>query len=126
MTSASATPRVLIAEDEPSIVASLEFLMRRSGYETRVAMDGAAALEEVHAFRPRVVILDVMLPKRSGLDVCREIRARPELAATRVLMLTARGGVADLERGMEAGADGYMVKPFATQDLLDRVKALIA
>jgi DNA-binding response OmpR family regulator len=107
-------------------VASLEFLMRRSGYETRVAMDGAAALKEVDAFRPRVVILDVMLPKRSGLDVCREIRARPELVATRVLMLTARGGVADLERGMEAGADGYMVKPFATQDLLDRVRALIA
>jgi two-component system, OmpR family, alkaline phosphatase synthesis response regulator PhoP len=121
-----APARVLIADDEPSIVASLEFLMRRNGYETRVAVDGAEALAQVGQFRPRVVILDVMLPKRSGLDVCREIRARADLRGTRVLILTARGGEADLERGMEAGADGYMVKPFSTHDLVDRVKALMA
>ena len=117
--------RVLIAEDEPSIVTSLEFLMRRCGYETRLAGDGEAALGEVAAFRPDLVILDVMLPLRSGLEVCREIRAHPDWRSTRVLMLTARGGAADITRGLGAGADHYMVKPFATQELVAKVRQLL-
>ena len=92
--------RVLIAEDEESIVASLEFLMRHAGFETRVARDGDTALAALADFRPHLVVLDLMLPGRSGFDVCRAIRADPQLAATRVLMLTARGGTHDAERGM--------------------------
>ncbi len=118
--------RVLIAEDEASIVASLEFLMRRCGYETRVARDGSAALRLLAEFRPHVVILDVMLPARSGFEVCRAIRADAALRATRVLMLTAKGGNADAAKGMAAGADDHMIKPFATQELVARVKALAA
>ena len=118
--------RILIAEDEPSIVASLEFLMRRCGFETRHAPDGAAALEAMGAFRPDLVILDVMLPVKSGLDVCRAIRARADAGATRVLMLTARSGPGEVSRGLEAGADDYMTKPFATQELVSRVKKLLA
>jgi DNA-binding response OmpR family regulator len=117
--------RVLIAEDEPSIATSLEFLMRRCGYDTRLASDGAAALDEVARFAPDLVILDVMLPKASGLDVCRGIRANPKWDSVRVLMLTARGGMQDMDRGLGAGADDYVVKPFATQDLVSRVKALL-
>lgn len=117
--------RILIAEDEPSIVASLDFLMRHAGHETRHAGDGVAALAAVADFRPDVVILDLMLPRKSGLDVCREIRARADSAATRVLMLTARGSAHDLARGMDAGADDYVVKPFSTQDLVARVRALL-
>ena len=117
--------RVLIAEDEGSIVASLEFLMRRCGYETRVARDGNAALASVAEFRPHVVILDIMLPARSGFEVCRAIRADAATRATRVLMLTAKGGVADAATGMAAGADDYMIKPFATQELVARVNALL-
>ena len=117
--------RVLIAEDEPSIVASLEFLMRRCGFETLHAPDGPAALAALEAFRPDLVILDLMLPQRSGLEVCREIRARPDCRATRVLMLTARGGAAEVSRGLGAGADDYMTKPFSTQELVSRVQALL-
>ncbi len=117
--------RILIAEDEESIVASLEFLMRHAGFETRVARDGEAAIASLAEFRPHLVVLDIMLPGRSGFEVCRAIRADPRMLGTRVLMLTARGGVHDAERGMAAGADDYMTKPFATKDLVARVRALL-
>jgi DNA-binding response OmpR family regulator len=118
-------PRVLIAEDEGSIVASLEFLMRSRGYETRVANDGERALQLVREFAPDVVILDLMLPRRSGYDVCREIRHTPALSETRVLMLSARGGATEIDRGLSAGADDYVTKPFSTQELLRRVDELL-
>lgn len=118
--------RVLIAEDEPSIVTSLEFLMRQRGYETRVARDGEEALALLPTFRPHLVLLDVMLPRRSGLEVCRFIRGEAALSATRVMMLTAKGSERDLVQGMEAGADDYVLKPFSTQELVSRVVALLA
>ena len=117
--------RVLIAEDEESIVTSLEFLMRRCGYETRVARDGNAVLGALAEFRPHLVLLDIMLPGRSGFEVCRAIRDDADLATTRVLMLTAKGGGSEVAKGMAAGADDYMIKPFATQELVARVKALL-
>jgi len=118
-------PRVLIAEDEESIVASLEFLMRHAGFETLVARDGEAAIASLREFRPQLVLLDIMLPGRSGFEVCRVIRGDPQMRGTRVLMLTARGGAHDAARGMDAGADDYMTKPFATKDLVARVRALL-
>ena len=117
--------RILIAEDEESIVASLEFLMRHAGFETQVARDGDAAIASLEGFRPHLVVLDLMLPGRSGFEVCRAIRADPRMRETRVLMLTARGGMHDAERGMAAGADEYMTKPFSTKDLVARVRTLL-
>ena len=119
------THRVLIAEDEQSIVTSLEFLMRRCGYETRVARDGIAALHTLEGFDPDLVLLDLMLPGCSGFDVCAFIRRQPRLAHTRVLMLTAHGGPGSEARGREAGADDYLLKPFATRDLVDRARKLL-
>ena len=117
--------RILIAEDEESIVASLEFLMQRAGFETCVARDGSSALARVADFAPDLVLLDVMLPGQSGFDVCSRIRENPARAATRVLMLTARGSESDEARGRACGADDYLTKPFATQELVSRVRALL-
>jgi DNA-binding response OmpR family regulator len=121
----SGRKRVLIAEDEESIVASLEFLMRQCGFETRVARDGDEALACLAEFVPDLVLLDIMLPRRSGYEVCRYIRGERALAAARVLMLTARGGSGEEARGLAAGADDYLTKPFATQDLVARARQLL-
>jgi DNA-binding response OmpR family regulator len=120
------TARILIAEDDESIIASLDFLMRRCNFDTRLARDGMDAVRLVGEFRPHVAILDLMLPRRSGLDVCRVIRGNEAWRGTRVLMLTARSGTREHAQGIAAGADDYVIKPFATSDLVGRVKALIA
>jgi DNA-binding response OmpR family regulator len=119
------TTRILIAEDEESIVASLEFLMRHAGFDTLVARDGEVAIASLREFRPDLVLLDIMLPGRNGFEVCRAVRDDPQMRGTRVLMLTARGGMHDAARGMDAGADDYMSKPFSTKDLVARVRALL-
>lgn len=117
--------RVLIADDEPSIAMSLEFLLGISGYTTRVASDGEEALSVARQFQPDLIVLDLMLPRLSGLEVCRTLRADPQQCSVKVLMLTARGATADLERGRAAGVDAYQVKPFSTQDLLSQVRRLL-
>lgn len=117
--------RVLIAEDEASILASLEFLVKNAGHEPRLARDGEQALALLAEEVPDLVLLDIMLPRRSGLEVCAAIRADPRLAATKVLMLTARGSATDSARGLAAGADEYMVKPFSTRELGERLRTLL-
>ena len=119
------TKRVLIAEDEESIVTSLEFLMRQCGFATRVARDGDEAIACLGEFRPDLVLLDVMLPRRSGFEVCRFIRGQKSLAGMRVLMLTAQSGTGEEARGLAAGADDYLTKPFATRELVARARALL-
>ena len=119
------TKRVLIAEDEESIVASLQFLMRQCGFETRVARDGDEAIASLSQFRPDLVLLDIMLPGRSGFEVCRFIRGEARFEDVRILMLTAKGGAADESRSREAGVDDYLSKPFATRELVARARALL-
>ncbi|MCK6405994.1 MAG: response regulator [Rhodocyclaceae bacterium] len=118
--------KILIADDEQNIVISVEFLMRREGYEVSVAGDGEAALERIRADKPDLVLLDVMMPKKNGFDVCQEVRADPAFAAMRILMLTARGRDTEVAKGLALGADGYMTKPFSTKELVDKVRELLA
>lgn len=117
--------RVLIVDDEPNIVISLEFLMKREGFAVSVARDGEEALERIRAERPDLVILDVMMPKLNGFEVCETVRTDPQLAAVRILMLTAKGRQAEMRKGISLGADAYIAKPFSTRDLVDRVKSLL-
>ena len=116
--------RVLIADDEPNIVISLEFLMKQQGYETRVARDGDEALAEVESFRPDLVLLDVMLPRRNGFEVCQKLRA-DGWADLRIVMLTAKGRDIEIEKGLALGADAYVTKPFSTGELVERVAGLL-
>ncbi len=113
---------VLVVDDEPNIVLSLEFLMAQMGLEVRVAQDGEAALAEIARATPDLILLDVMLPKCDGYEVCRRVRADPALDATKVVMLTAKGRDAEREKGLAVGADDYITKPFSTRDVNDRVR----
>lgn len=117
--------KILVADDEQNIVISLEFLLKREGFEVLVAYDGARALERIRAERPDMAILDVMMPRRTGFEVCQELRQDPEFAGLRIMMLTAKGRDTEVSKGMSLGADVYMTKPFSTKELIAQVKALI-
>jgi DNA-binding response OmpR family regulator len=117
--------RVLIVDDEANIVAALDYLLRRSGYEVSVAATGDEALRQVEAFGPDLVLLDVMMPQKSGYEVCRRIRERPEWAAVKIVMLSAKGREAEVSKGMSLGADLYVTKPFSNAELVARIRELL-
>jgi two-component system, OmpR family, alkaline phosphatase synthesis response regulator PhoP len=116
---------ILIADDDANIVLALRFLMERAGYRVTVATDGEEALRAVAEQRPDLVLLDVMMPRRNGNDVAKAIRANRALDATRIVMLTAKGLNAERSRGLHAGADAYVTKPFAIGDVLEEVRRLL-
>jgi DNA-binding response OmpR family regulator len=124
MTNQAAT--VLIVDDEPNILLSLQFVMKKAGYEVRTAKDGEEALAEIARARPDVVLLDVMMPKLDGFTVCQRIKSTPDWKAVRVIMLTARGRDVEREKGLSLGADDYITKPFSTKEATDRVAAVLA
>jgi two-component system, OmpR family, alkaline phosphatase synthesis response regulator PhoP len=117
--------RILIADDEPNIVVSLEYLMKREGFEVTVANDGEAALKAVASSRPDLILLDIMLPKKDGFEVCQQIRANPEWRGVKVVMLTAKGRDTEVTKGLALGADAYVTKPFSTKDLVAQVRKLL-
>ena len=117
--------RILIVDDEPNIVVSLEFLMKREGFEVAVATDGEAALKSVEEKQPDLVLLDIMLPKKNGFEVCQTIRANPDWQGVKIVMLTAKGRDTEVAKGTALGADAYMTKPFSTKDLVAQVRALL-
>ena len=117
--------KILIADDEPNILISLEYLMKREGFEVHVARDGQEALSALQQLRPRLVLLDVMMPHRNGFEVCQALRADEALKDTLVLMLTAKGRETDVAKGLAMGADAYMTKPFATKELVQKVRELL-
>lgn len=120
------TRTVLIADDEPNIVVSLEFMLKREGHHVLIARDGAEALDLIRRKRPALVLLDAMMPGLSGFELCEAVRAEPDIAGTLILMLSARARPTDMARGLGAGADAYVAKPFSTRDLIERIRALLA
>jgi len=119
------TYKILIAEDEPNIVISLDFLLRRNGYQVLTAADGDEALRQIDEFRPDLILLDIMLPLKNGFEVCQRIRENPDWRNTKIVMLTAKGREVEVVKGLALGADVYITKPFATKELLANIKRLL-
>ena len=120
------THKILIVDDEPNIVISLEFLMQQSGYEVAIARDGEEALAQMAAFQPDLVLLDVMLPLRNGFEVCQKIRENSLWNRVKVVMLSAKGREIEVSKGLTLGADAYITKPFSTKDLIAQVQRLLS
>jgi len=118
--------KILVVDDEPNIVLSLEFLMKQAGFDVRTASDGEAALAAVAAEPPDLLLLDVMMPRKNGYEVCQAIRANPDWQKIRIIMLTAKGREVEREKGLALGADDYITKPFSTQEVVERVRELLA
>ena len=118
--------KVLVVDDEPNIVLSLEFLMQQAGFEVETAEDGATALAKVEAAPPDLILLDISLPGISGFDVLEQLRQKPLYAKLPIIMLTAHGREVEKEKGLALGADDYVTKPFSTQALVEKVQALLA
>jgi DNA-binding response OmpR family regulator len=117
--------KVLIADDEPNIVTALEFLLQKSGYEVLIAQNGEEALRQVEAFAPDLVLLDVMMPKVSGYEVCQRMRERGDWRHIKIVMLSAKGREAEVSKGLSVGADLYVTKPFSNTELVARIDGLL-
>ena len=119
-------PQILLVDDEPNIVMSLEFLMRKNGYGVGIARNGGEALAAIRDVPYDLVLLDVMMPDVDGYQVCRQIRESPDRTATKVIFLSAKSQPADVQKGYEAGADLYIPKPFSTRQLMEKVRELLS
>ncbi len=117
--------RVLLIEDEPNIIVAISFILSRDGFTVHTHEDGETAMNKVLALPPDLIILDVMLPGRSGFDILRDLRAEPVTAKIPVMMLTARGQAKDRDLALRLGADHFMTKPFSNADVRDHVRSLI-
>jgi DNA-binding response OmpR family regulator len=118
-------PRVLIVEDEPHIVLSLELLLQRAGYDTATATDGEEGWALVQRLHPDVVLLDLMLPKRNGYEVCRAIKADPGLRGIPVIIVSAKGQAVEVLKGLDLGAAAYVTKPFGNAEILEAIRAVL-
>lgn len=125
MSSVSKKPSVLVVEDEKEIVTLLQYNLEKEGYEVTAANDGEEAMMLASESQPDLVLLDWMLPQLSGIEVCRQLRSRPDTRNVPIIMLTARGEEADRIRGLDTGADDYISKPFSVTELLARVRAVM-
>jgi len=118
-------PKVMIVDDDPSIVVVLEFLMEQNGYQVQVARSGEEAIESIPRFQPDLILLDIMLPGIDGYEVCEILRLKPEWRNIRVIFLTAKGNEEDIARGLVLGADAYIVKPFTNKRVVNTVNDLM-
>lgn len=120
-----AEKKILVVDDEPFILRSLTFILKKNGYAVDSATNGEEAIDAILTGRPRLVFLDLMMPKKSGLEVCAEVRQNSELNDVHIIMLTAKGQELDREKGLEAGANEYLTKPFSPSEVLEKVRELV-
>ncbi|MGP1679882.1 MAG: response regulator transcription factor [Burkholderiales bacterium] len=120
------TKKILIVDDEPNIVTALEYLLQKSGYEVLLAQDGEAALRQVEQHVPDLVLLDVMMSVKSGYEVCQRMRERADWQQIKIIMLSAKGREAEVNKGLSLGADFYVTKPFSNRDLVAKIGELLA
>lgn len=118
-------PYVLIADDDPLMIKSLQIILRSAGFRVVAVSDGQAALEQMRLERPALALLDVMMPRLDGLEVCRMVRSDAGLCDLKVFLLTARAMARERQQGLDAGADDYITKPFAKADLITRIRAVV-
>lgn len=118
--------KILIVDDEPNIVTALEYLLQRSGYEVLLASDGETALQQVEQHVPDLVLLDVMLSLKSGYEVCQRMREHADWRHIKIIMLSAKGREAEVNKGLSMGADLYVTKPFSNKELVAKIDELLA
>lgn len=117
--------KVLIVDDEPNLTRSMTFILRKEGYDVEVAVNGEEAIEKARKTKPQLMLLDVMMPKKNGYEVCQDIREDPQLKSMHIIMLTAKGQEVDREKGMSMGADEFITKPFSPGLIVERVNAAL-
>jgi DNA-binding response OmpR family regulator len=118
--------KILIADDEPNIIVPLQFLMKQNGYDVHVAISGEQAIELIETHKPDLILLDIMLPKMNGFEVCQIIRERPEHQHTKIIFITAMGRDVDIAKGIALGADAFITKPFSNSNVVEKVKKLLS
>ena len=117
--------KILIADDEPYILRSLSFVLKKEGFDIEPACNGEEALEKAQQFNPKILFLDVMMPKKDGYEVCIKLKSNPETKNIYIIMLTAKGQIIDKEKGLITGADEYITKPFSPREIVNKVKKII-
>ncbi|GCD77571.1 hypothetical protein JCM31826_10530 [Thermaurantimonas aggregans] len=116
--------KILIVDDEPAIIMSLDFLIRKAGYQLFIARNGQEALDIAASEHPHIAVLDIMMPDVDGFEVCRRIKAQPDTSDVRIIFLSAKSKQEDVERGLAMGADFYITKPFSNKHLMEKIKLL--
>lgn len=117
--------KILVVDDEPNVITSLTFVLKKEGYDVSSAVNGEDALAKIQQSKPNLVFLDVMMPKKNGYEVCKEVRGNSSLSDIHIIMLTAKGQEADREKGLNVGADEFMAKPFSPMMVIEKVKELL-
>ena len=117
--------KILVVDDDPNLTRSITFVMRKEGYDVDTASNGEEAMAKVRAVKPHMMLLDVMMPKMNGYEVCQEVKSSTDLNDIFIIMLTAKGQEVDKEKGMEMGADAFITKPFSPKAVVDKVKELL-
>ncbi len=117
--------RILVVDDEPNVVRSLTFVLNKEGYNVSSAINGEEAMLKIQEVKPNLIFLDVMMPKKNGYEVCKEVKSNSTLSDIHVIMLTAKGQEADREKGFDSGADEFMTKPFSLKTVVDRAKEIL-